>query len=232
MEMKKERGAFACPHCSCRFKHKLTVWLVGIPAGVAVSIAIFQLVHIGLFSVFAGVLLVIVMLRVFGLYVILPRGTGGGENARSSGTADVDRGRKYDDASWHYGGDFPKELPNEAGATHSGMFLAWAIMNGMAGEILENDASGLLANLKNRKLTPGQYLIKACDEKFIDIDLNEEGNAFAREYFDFENGAYASDYEKTLAQKLPTLYHVPDSWETYDKLAPVITSRFKAWKIR
>ncbi len=24
---------------------------------------------------------------------------------------------KYDDASWHYGGDFPKGLNNEAGAT-------------------------------------------------------------------------------------------------------------------
>ena len=33
---------------------------------------------------------------------------------------------KYDDASWHYGGDFPKDLPIEAGATHTGMFLALA----------------------------------------------------------------------------------------------------------
>ncbi|WP_262497415.1 DUF7832 domain-containing protein [Pedobacter caeni] len=28
---------------------------------------------------------------------------------------------KYDDASWHYGGDFPKDLPQINGATHIGM---------------------------------------------------------------------------------------------------------------
>ena len=28
---------------------------------------------------------------------------------------------KYDDASWHYNGDFPTDLPVEAGATHIGL---------------------------------------------------------------------------------------------------------------
>ncbi|MGN6118448.1 MAG: DUF7832 domain-containing protein, partial [Rhodanobacter sp.] len=42
---------------------------------------------------------------------------------------------KYDDASWHYGGDFPKDLPDEAGATHTGMFVAWALLSGLAGQI-------------------------------------------------------------------------------------------------
>ena len=32
---------------------------------------------------------------------------------------------KYDDASWHYEGAYPADLPPEAGATHIGMFLAW-----------------------------------------------------------------------------------------------------------
>jgi len=40
---------------------------------------------------------------------------------------------KYDDASWHYGGDFPDDLPDEAGATHTGMFLAWALLSGLGG---------------------------------------------------------------------------------------------------
>ncbi|WP_265102660.1 hypothetical protein [Acinetobacter sp. 'aerobic (ED)'] len=35
---------------------------------------------------------------------------------------------KYDDASWHYGGDFPADLPQEAGATHIGMFLTWMLL--------------------------------------------------------------------------------------------------------
>jgi hypothetical protein len=35
---------------------------------------------------------------------------------------------KYDDASWHFGGEFPKDLPEEAAATHTGMFVAWAFL--------------------------------------------------------------------------------------------------------
>jgi hypothetical protein len=36
---------------------------------------------------------------------------------------------KYDDASWHYGGDYPKNLPNENTAFHIGMFITWYIEN-------------------------------------------------------------------------------------------------------
>ena len=35
---------------------------------------------------------------------------------------------KYDDWSRHGGGNFPADLPPEAGATHAGMFLAWALL--------------------------------------------------------------------------------------------------------
>lgn len=31
---------------------------------------------------------------------------------------------RYDRADWHSGGDFPKDLTDEAGGTHIGMFLA------------------------------------------------------------------------------------------------------------
>jgi hypothetical protein len=49
---------------------------------------------------------------------------------------------KYDDSSWHYGGDvFPEDLPPEAGGTHIGMFLAWAIMNYLESE-MHSEAMG------------------------------------------------------------------------------------------
>jgi hypothetical protein len=56
---------------------------------------------------------------------------------------------KYDDASWHYGGDFPKGLPQKAGATHIGMFLAWMILNGLSSEELMEEDDVL--DLKIRK---------------------------------------------------------------------------------
>ncbi len=60
---------------------------------------------------------------------------------------------KYDDASWHYGGDFPSELPEICGAIHSGIFLAWAINSDLAGDVLvEEYPEDLLALKIERKL--------------------------------------------------------------------------------
>jgi len=75
---------------------------------------------------------------------------------------------KYDDASWHSGGEFPKHLPPEAGATHSGMFLAWALLSGLAGELhLEDSPEGIKA-LRERTITPGAFFLRFCDGKLTD----------------------------------------------------------------
>lgn len=72
---------------------------------------------------------------------------------------------KYDDASWHYGGDFPEELPDEAGATHTGIFLAWALLVGLSGEFHVDDSPEDIPRLKMRSLTPGQFFLESCDGK-------------------------------------------------------------------
>lgn len=139
---------------------------------------------------------------------------------------------KYDDASWHYDGDFPSDLPTEAGATHIGMFVAWCMLHEMGGSLHTDEFPDELAALKERRLTPGQFVINACDEKFTDEDLTGEGNAFAVAYFGEpgEIGPYLTDYEDTLSKNEPTLYHIEDSWKNYDNLAPVIARRFSEWK--
>ena len=43
---------------------------------------------------------------------------------------------------------------------------------------------------------------------------------------------YFSDYEEVLGRGLPSMYHVADTWENYDKIAPVISSRFSKWRQR
>lgn len=135
---------------------------------------------------------------------------------------------KYDDASWHYGGDFPDDLPEEAGGTHTGMFLAWAILTGLGGEDLE-EYSETIEALHQRSLTPGQLFFQ-FDGKFTDSDLNDEGNRFTQDYFDFDRGQYLADYEKTLANGLPSTYHVEDSWQNFDKLKPILDQRFHEWQ--
>jgi hypothetical protein len=54
------------------------------------------------------------------------------------------------------------------------------------------------------------------------------GKDFTRDYYDTD--CYIGDYEAVLGGSLPTLYHVEDSWENYDKLAPVIDQRFSRWQ--
>ena len=83
---------------------------------------------------------------------------------------------KYDDASWHSRGDFPKDLPPKAGATHTGMFVSWRLLNGLGGKIHFEEPASLLSQLRARSITPGDYFLKACDEKFTDEDLTDEGN--------------------------------------------------------
>ena len=137
---------------------------------------------------------------------------------------------KYDDASWHYGGNFPCDLPAEAGATHTGMFVAWAVLSGLGGELHTHECPEDLEQLETRALTPGQFFYRICDGKFTDEDLNDEGNRFVAAYFDFENGSYLADYEATLGEEGRGLYYVADTWENFDKLKPVLDERLSKWR--
>jgi hypothetical protein len=137
---------------------------------------------------------------------------------------------KYDDASWHNGGEFPADLPPEAGATHSGMFLAWALIAGIGGDYHVRGSAEDLARLRARKITPGTYFLSVCGGEFTDEDLSAEGNAFAQAYFDLEKGGYLRDYREFLVKGLASDYHVPDSWRSFDKLRPLLDRRLANWR--
>ena len=139
---------------------------------------------------------------------------------------------KYDDASWHTGGNFPADLPASAAGTHTGMFVAWAFLAGFAGTIPANNAREQIHRLQSRSVTPGAFFLEACGGKLLDEDLNEEGNAFARAYFDFAEGQYLSDYDATLGADLSDIYRVADSWENFDRLKPVLDARLREWRAK
>lgn len=139
-----------------------------------------------------------------------------------------------DRADWHSGGDYPADLPPENGGTHIGMFLAWAILNGLQGEFHNEESPDELAAVRARQMTGLEFLFQACDGKFWRDDLSAEGNEFAAAYYSGEGGqgygAYIEDYEGALAHGLPTIYHVADTWAIYDVIAPVIDWRFAEWR--
>jgi hypothetical protein len=43
-------------------------------------------------------------------------------------------------------------------------------------------------------------------------------------------GGYVADYEDVLGGDLPTLYHVADTWENFDALAPTLERRYTEWR--
>jgi hypothetical protein len=91
--------------------------------------------------------------------------------------------------------------------------------------------------LQRREVTPAQWFIQACDEKFTDEDLNDEGNSFAVSYYaggeglHTAEGSYLADYCDTFPLA-KSLYEVEDSWASFDALAPRIASRFDEWRAR
>jgi hypothetical protein len=137
---------------------------------------------------------------------------------------------KYDDATWHSGEGFPAELPPEAGATHAGIYLAWALLAGLGGEYHVVDSAEDLERLRTRKLTPGQYFLAVCDGKLTDEEFSPEGNAFARAYYQQDGASFIGDYREYLAKGLTSEYHVADSWASFDKLQPVLDRRLANWR--
>ena len=69
----------------------------------------------------------------------------------------------YDRMDWHYGGQFPKDLPNEAGGTHIGMYMAWAFSRGKASDELREDAVDELAQLTQRRCSPWPSGVQAAE---------------------------------------------------------------------
>lgn len=150
----------------------------------------------------------------------------------------------YDRLDWHSGGDYPDDLPDENGGTHIGMFLAWACGQGLAGGELKADAAAELRRLADRKITGRDFLIEICDGKLWEDDLNDPGNAFAIDYYTSEKtafsrryGDYMQDYCDIFDQlaeargtEYPSVYHVEDTWENFDRLRPLLDQRFEQWK--
>jgi hypothetical protein len=114
-----------------------------------------------------------------------------------------------------------------------GMFLAWIVCQGLIGTRHTEHHAPLLERLQRREITGRQFFEAACEGRFWECDLNDEGNAFARYYYsqrEGQRGRFFDDYKKALVKGLPSFWHVADTWANYDKLAPILTRRYEEWK--
>ncbi|MDR1614722.1 MAG: hypothetical protein LBS26_04045 [Campylobacteraceae bacterium] len=151
---------------------------------------------------------------------------------------------KYDDASWHYGGDYPDDLPDENAAIHIGMFIAWCIENDLMSDEQKEECSEDIEKVKRREMSGAEYLIRNQDEKFCDYDLNDLGQAFTQDYymddksFTQKYSDYTDDFCNVFDAKAEangfeyaSAYHVEDTWENYDLIKKTIDQRFLEWKV-
>lgn len=138
---------------------------------------------------------------------------------------------KYDSAAWHYNGYFPKELPPEAGATHIGMFLAWAISKDLISDKHSENFNEDLESVRKREITGRDYLIKNCSSQLSEEDLSEIGQGFAFDFYCDDEGykEYIEIYDKTFCKKLASFYEVRDSWDNFDKIKVLIDKSFQKW---
>ena len=137
---------------------------------------------------------------------------------------------KYDDASWHYNGDFPEDLEPAAGATHFALFAACCFLHGMASDELQSEAGAQLRALGRKELTPGGFIMAVCDEKLTSDDLNAEGNAFAVAYFmgRDDESAYIDDFLDVF-EDYESVYETPDTWASYKLISVIIDEQYRDW---
>jgi|JI10StandDraft_1071094.scaffolds.fasta_scaffold49939_5 hypothetical protein len=135
-----------------------------------------------------------------------------------------------DNAEWHYSGDFPKNLPDENGGTHIGIYLTWILMNRLEGSEILEDNKKACEKVRARKMTGRDFLFEYLDGKLSEYDLNPEARAFTLKYYDPNDSEYCDDYLKALKISMKQFYEVKDTWSNYDKVAKLMDKSFAMWK--
>jgi hypothetical protein len=130
---------------------------------------------------------------------------------------------KYDDASWHFGGDFPEGSPREYGGTHIALLLRWCFLKGWAGPLHLDEEPDEVERVKSGRMSATEFLFKYCDGKFTDEDLNAEGNRFIEQYFG-EKGGFLDDYAKNFGA---FLYVAPESVHDFATFSSMMESRYR-----
>lgn len=135
----------------------------------------------------------------------------------------------FDKAKWHLNRDFPSELNEYQAYVHPGLYLNWIIENDLTSEQLREEFSEKIEKVKRREITGSRFYSDYLDGVFTSEELSSIGINFTLDYFDLEKGNYLQDYEKTLANKLPTLFHVEDKWRNYELISKIIGNRYSEW---
>ncbi|MBK8648909.1 MAG: hypothetical protein IPN16_20680 [Gemmatimonadetes bacterium] len=132
---------------------------------------------------------------------------------------------KIDDAE-HVFMDFETDRPNEEGGTHIGLFLGWAIRRGL----VNPELSAYTGALETGETRGRAVLFDRCDGKLFVSDLNEQGAAFASDYYARQ---YLRSYVEAFGLGDPTsdeLADVPDDETSQRTVDAFLDTAFRDWR--
>lgn len=131
---------------------------------------------------------------------------------------------KFDDASWHYDGEFPADTPIQYGGTHIALFLRFCFTKGWAGALHLEYEPEATQKVIDGTLLATEFLFKYCGGKLTDEDFDETGNAFAKQYYG-EDGLYLIDFVNRFGD---IMYRSPESAHDFEELASIIDERLES----
>jgi hypothetical protein len=134
-----------------------------------------------------------------------------------------DKAKYHDETVEEYG------LSDKHAENHTIFFLRWLIENGLMSAEFMDGSAAILENFQLSKASIHE-VYRYWDRCLMENMLSEEGNAFAKSYFDFQRGRYMDDYARTLQGDLPSTYHINYSEKNYQLMKEIIDRRYKAWK--
>lgn len=136
----------------------------------------------------------------------------------------------YDKAKWHANHkDYPKDLDERGSFLYGGFFLAWALANGLISREARDDFGEDFLRLERREITPGQAYGILDGVLASDLFTNE-GNGFANYCFESDDFDYYGLFEESLAEDLPSPYHVRDDWKSFEILKDRLDGEYAHWQ--
>ncbi len=112
-------------------------------------------------------------------------------------------------------------------AFHMGVYMAWIIRYEFEGKIHKEESADDLEKVRNRQMTGTEFILKRCDGKLWAEDLNEEGLAFTRSYYEEH---YLMDFADLALGIADGPYTLEDGWENYQEFAQMLDEAYENWK--
>ncbi len=117
----------------------------------------------------------------------------------------------YDSLAHH----LPAAGSIDRAAVPLGMFVAFCANLGLVSASFAQRHETLLLRLRYREITGSELLTAGCGGELQRDMLSEAGQAFADRYLD----RYMEDFRSVFGNDV---YAVADSWQQYDRIAPVL----------